>query len=111
MKIKRRVVSKQTDVSEMRTASITVQMMEAVRTSETSIYFKTRRYIPEGCHLPTRRLITQNLTQFSLLFNSTFRFDDPRISVVLHSGQLLLSILIFQNCVFLFNFGDNIIGR
>jgi hypothetical protein len=28
-------------------------MMEAVRTSETSIYFNetTRRYIPEGCHL------------------------------------------------------------
>jgi hypothetical protein len=28
-------------------------MMEAVHTSETSVYFNetTRRYIPEGCHL------------------------------------------------------------
>jgi hypothetical protein len=32
-------------------------MMEAVRTSETSVYFNgtTRRYIPEGCHFHTRR--------------------------------------------------------
>jgi hypothetical protein len=32
-------------------------MMEAVRTSEMSVYFNgtTRRYIPEGCHFHTRR--------------------------------------------------------
>jgi hypothetical protein len=32
-------------------------MMEAVRTSETSVYFNetTERYIPDGCHLHTRR--------------------------------------------------------
>jgi hypothetical protein len=32
-------------------------MMEAVRTSETSVNFyeTTRRNIPEGCHLHTRR--------------------------------------------------------
>jgi hypothetical protein len=31
-------------------------MMEAVRTSETSVYFvTTRRYIPEGCNLQIRR--------------------------------------------------------
>jgi hypothetical protein len=32
-------------------------MMEAVRTSETAVYFcdTTRRHIPEGCHLHTRR--------------------------------------------------------
>jgi hypothetical protein len=37
----------------MRTASIIAPMMEAVRTSEASIYFTktTRRYIPEGCPL------------------------------------------------------------
>jgi hypothetical protein len=31
--------------------------MEAVYTSETSVHFNetTRRYIPEGCHLHTRR--------------------------------------------------------
>jgi len=34
-----------------------VLMMEAVRTSETSVYFHetTRRYVPESCHLHTRR--------------------------------------------------------
>jgi hypothetical protein len=38
-----------TDVSEVRTASIIRTMMEALRTSETSvsIYFTTRQYIPE----------------------------------------------------------------
>jgi hypothetical protein len=32
-------------------------MMEALRTSESSFYFNetTRRHIPEGCHLHTRR--------------------------------------------------------
>jgi hypothetical protein len=32
-------------------------MMEAVRTSETSVYFNdiTRRYVAESCHLHTRR--------------------------------------------------------
>jgi hypothetical protein len=42
-----------TDVSEVRTSSIIMAMMEAVRTSETSAYSNetTRRYIPEGSHL------------------------------------------------------------
>jgi hypothetical protein len=41
-----------TDVSEMRTVSIVRVMMEAVRTSETSVdnYF-TRQYIPEDFKL------------------------------------------------------------
>jgi hypothetical protein len=32
-------------------------MMESVRTSETAVYFNetTRHYVPEGCHLRTRR--------------------------------------------------------
>jgi hypothetical protein len=52
----RRVVSLQeTDISEVRTASIIrviILMMEAVRTSETSVYSNetARRYIPEGSH-------------------------------------------------------------
>jgi hypothetical protein len=43
------VVLKLTDVSKVRTASITAMMIEAVRTSETSVDFNvtTRRYIPE----------------------------------------------------------------
>jgi hypothetical protein len=45
---------KLTDVSEERTASIIALMMEAVRTSETSVDFNitTRRYIPEDSKLP-----------------------------------------------------------
>jgi hypothetical protein len=51
---------KYADVSEVLTASITCAItlvMEAVRTSEAPIYFNetTWRYIPEGCHLHTRR--------------------------------------------------------
>jgi hypothetical protein len=49
------VPRKQTDVSEVHTASImrAILMMEAVHTSEISLYFHetTRRYIPERCHL------------------------------------------------------------
>jgi hypothetical protein len=47
--IQRRAVSKCTTDLEVRTAS----MMEAVRISETSVYFNqdTRRYIPDRCHL------------------------------------------------------------
>jgi hypothetical protein len=43
-----------TNVSEVHTASITrAMMMEAVGTSETSVYFKetTRRYTPKGYRL------------------------------------------------------------
>jgi hypothetical protein len=48
---------KLTDVSEVRTASIIRAMMEAVRSSETSVIFKVtiRRYIPEDSKLHTRR--------------------------------------------------------
>jgi hypothetical protein len=44
---------KQTDVLEVRTVS----NISVVRISETSVYFNetTRRYIPEGCLLYTRR--------------------------------------------------------
>jgi hypothetical protein len=46
------------DVSEMRVVSIiSAMMMEAERTSETSIdiQLRTRQYIPEDCELHTRR--------------------------------------------------------
>jgi hypothetical protein len=47
------------DASEIRTDTIFMMitlMMEAVHTSETSVYFNETiwRYIPEGCHLHTR---------------------------------------------------------
>jgi hypothetical protein len=61
---------KYTDDSEVRNASIIraintiILMMEALRTSETSVYFMeiTRRYIPAGYHLHTRRRENLNLT-------------------------------------------------
>jgi hypothetical protein len=55
--VRRVVTLKLTDVSEMRTSSIIALMMEAVRTSETSVSFNvsTRRYIPEDSKLHTRR--------------------------------------------------------
>jgi hypothetical protein len=41
----------------VRTATITALLIEAARTSETSVYFNetTLHYIPEGCNLHTRR--------------------------------------------------------
>jgi hypothetical protein len=44
---------KQTDVSEVRTASDIALMIEAARTSETSVYFNeiTWRFFPEGSDL------------------------------------------------------------
>jgi hypothetical protein len=46
-----------TDVSEVHAASIIALMMEAARTSETSvdIQLRTRQYIPEDSELHTRR--------------------------------------------------------
>jgi hypothetical protein len=42
-----------TDVSEVRTASIITLIVEAARTSETSVYnqLRTRQYIPEDSEL------------------------------------------------------------
>jgi hypothetical protein len=62
--IQHRVVSlKQNDVSQVHTASVMVLVMEAVRISETSVYFKetTRRCIPESCLHTHRR---ENLKSF-----------------------------------------------
>jgi hypothetical protein len=42
----------QTDVSEVRTGSIIMEIMVGVRTSETSVYTEpTSPYMPEGCHI------------------------------------------------------------
>jgi hypothetical protein len=51
------VWQKFTNVSEVLAASIIALMMEAARTSETSVnfYHTTRRNIPEDSHLHTRR--------------------------------------------------------
>jgi hypothetical protein len=57
--MQRHVVSlKQTDVSEVRTVSTITVMMEAVRNSETLVYFNetTQSYIPGGCHLQINNL-------------------------------------------------------
>jgi hypothetical protein len=50
------------DVSEVRTASITALMMEAVRTSETQVNFNMtiRRYIPEDTKLHVPKVMHLN---------------------------------------------------
>jgi hypothetical protein len=55
----------------VRTAIIAL-MMDAVRTSETSVYFNgaTRRYIPQGYHIHTRR--PENLKSLIILFHFIF---------------------------------------
>jgi hypothetical protein len=67
--IQSRVLSEYTDVSEVSTAFITVTLiMEAVRTSETSVYSETTRcYIPERSHLHTRR--RENLKSHKYIHN------------------------------------------
>jgi hypothetical protein len=56
-----------TEVSEVRAASIIALMMEAARTSETSvdIQLRTRQYIPEVSELHTRR--RENLKSHTVL--------------------------------------------
>jgi hypothetical protein len=69
--MKRHVDLEQTDVSEVRTASIIKAIMEAVCTSQTSVYSNetTRRYFPEGSNIYVRRC--GNLKSFLLgYFNS-----------------------------------------
>jgi hypothetical protein len=75
--MKRRLVTlKLTDVSEVRIACIVITialMMDAVRTSKTSVNFNvtTRHYIPEDFNLHTRR--RENLkSHISMLIISTF---------------------------------------
>jgi hypothetical protein len=73
--IYRSVVSLEyTDVSEVLTASIITLKMEAVRTSETSVYSNetTRRYISEESHLHTR--LRENLKSERLCLN-VFIYD------------------------------------
>jgi hypothetical protein len=58
--MQRRVVTlKLTDVSEVRIAAVIRAMMEAVRTSETSVNFNvtTRRYIPEDSKLHGMKML------------------------------------------------------
>jgi hypothetical protein len=69
----------ETDVSEALAVSIIRAMMEAVRTSETSVNFyqSTRRNIPEEIHLHTRR--RENLKSRKLVDSVPFAYS--RISI------------------------------
>jgi hypothetical protein len=57
------------EVSEVRAASIISLMMEAVRTSETSVDIKlrTRQYIPEDSELHARR--RENFKSYMILLS------------------------------------------
>jgi hypothetical protein len=65
-----------TDVSEVRTASIIALMMEAVRTSETSVntYLTTRQYIPEDSKL--QFLFVPKYSVPSIILVRIIRFAD-----------------------------------
>jgi hypothetical protein len=54
-------------------------MMEAVRNSETSLHFNdtTRRSIPEGCHLHTRR--RENLKSHDALSSSFYTESNDKM--------------------------------
>jgi hypothetical protein len=66
-----------------------VLMMEAVRTSETSVYFNetTRRFISEGCHLHIRR--RENLKSHVTVY------DYPNCE---HKKYCVARQRIFQSC-------------
>jgi hypothetical protein len=84
-KIARHVVSqKQTDVSEVRTASIVREkIINAVRTSETSVCLceTARRHIPGGSHFHTRRrenLKSQDIYQLMKTENIDYKNEYRR---------------------------------
>jgi hypothetical protein len=60
---------KKVDLLEVRTASVITLMMEAVRTSETLVYFivATWRYIPEGIIFIFAVARTLNLTRSQII--------------------------------------------
>jgi hypothetical protein len=62
------VTLKWTDVSEVRTASITRAMMEAERTSQTSVHFNvtTQRYIPEDPKLKATTFVSASVYLLSI---------------------------------------------
>jgi hypothetical protein len=62
-------------------------MMEAVRTSESSVYSETTlRYIPEGSNLNTRR--RENL------ISHKFSVITPRVTIVLTQRRIILVRLV-----------------
>jgi hypothetical protein len=66
--------------------SLIALMMEAVRTSETSVYFvTTRRYIPEGCNLQIRR--RENVKSY-LHFDLNFYSSVLYITSYLYNNKL-----------------------
>jgi hypothetical protein len=101
--MQRRVVTlKLTDVSEVRAASIMAQIMEAIRTSETSVNFNvtTRRCVPEDSKFYTRRgenlkshqiiLLSQNYS-FSMALRPVFGPWPPQTSSSTTEASVVVS--------------------
>jgi hypothetical protein len=63
-----------TDVSDVRAATIIRSMMEAARTSETSVdmVLRTRQNIPEDSELHTRRRENLKSHKMELIFNLNY---------------------------------------
>jgi hypothetical protein len=87
-----------TDVSEVRAASIIALMMEAARTSETTVdvQLRTLNYIPEDSELHTRRQSHKSLINCStvdLMIISIMGMNEGIISVSVHFRLLMRSCL------------------
>jgi hypothetical protein len=72
-------------------------VMEAVRTSETSVCFNdtTRRYIPEGCHFHTRR--RENLKSHNSIAASRITEFEPaaHFSHLIYNSLQLSAVCFF----------------
>jgi hypothetical protein len=83
----------------LRHEGIIIALMEAVRTSETSVCFKetTRRYIPEGCYFHTRRRLNLKSHKFIVFSLSPVvrrpQFDKHWLMLAIVSVASLLSIV------------------
>jgi hypothetical protein len=93
------ISQKQTDVSEMLTASIirVILMMDAVRTTATSEYFYEARQhnIPEGSHLHTCH---HENPKFNFIFNvCDVQWNSFKKTPLRHFPRLGIIIILYQN--------------
>jgi hypothetical protein len=69
-------------------------MIEAEHTSETSVYFNdSRRYVPDGCHLHTRRRENQKfLSVYLRKTKSVLLKEEQKLKVFKNKVLLIINI-------------------
>jgi hypothetical protein len=87
------------------TCSVVELVMEAARTSETSVNFKktTRNYVPEGCHLKDSR----DLSSTSCLEQSQAALCNKHIYIYIFIYLNILAVIYFAVRSQWYNAGDN----